>query len=202
MADDIFKYVSGTRLMDRWGFDLVEMQQIPLKGYSYREQLYYGTVDYDEFFREEITGVINKEIVLSAIYPVSKDDLKNILYKLSDVEKFEKEHPETFNNHLPTNDALNVQIPGKISPSINVKGDAMSIDLDDNTLSDHLKIAIEAWAALYLSGEHNQWKTGHKPKIKEWIKRKYPELSDTAIDRIARVVNLNPNGGAPRSTSD
>ena len=213
MADDIFEYVSGKELMDKHGFNEIGMHLLPLQ--RYKESYRYGLTEPFEIPNEETPGLLTSNVGPRKIWgkigiqihptnalPCEDDDFCKIIYKRSEIETLKKERPEIFNKNLPINDSFNVHIPGKTSASINVKGNETPIDLDDNTLSDHLKIAIEAWAALYRSGEHNQWKTGHKRKIKEWIERKYPELSGTAIDRIVRVVNLNPNGGALRSTSD
>jgi len=60
-----------------------------------------------------------------------------------------------------------------------------------------LKIAVEAWTELY---EKNPPKGtpigGHKTYIHNWLKEKYPNLSNRAVERITTVINPNPKGGA------
>ncbi len=213
MVDDITKYISGKELMGTYGFNATEMHLLPLQ--RYKEVYKYGPTEPFQIPNEETWGLLSSNVVSRKVWgkigvkihptkalPCEYDEFCKTLYKRSDIEKLKRERPETFNKHLPTNDNSNIQTPDKTPPAINVKGDVITINLDENTISNHFKIAIEAWTTLYQSGEYNQWKTGHLPKIKEWIKRNYPEVSPTAADRIARVVNLNPNGGAPHSTSN
>jgi hypothetical protein len=64
-------------------------------------------------------------------------------------------------------------------------------------LSDELRIAVEAYTALYVSGKVAQ-KSGHKELIRRWLKKHHSELSQEALERIATVVNPNKRGGAPK----
>jgi hypothetical protein len=69
------------------------------------------------------------------------------------------------------------------------------IDMGSSNLSEELKIALQAWNALYNSDEFNH-KLGHHNNIKKWLKDNHPDLSGAAIKRISIVVNINKKGGA------
>lgn len=79
------------------------------------------------------------------------------------------------------------------SPTTNT----ICIDLEHPQLSEELKIAIQAWDAVYVCGELIN-KLGHLDNIKGWIKAHHPSLKETPLKRIATVVNPNKAGGAPR----
>jgi len=60
-----------------------------------------------------------------------------------------------------------------------------------------LRIAVEAWTALYeKNSPQHVPKGGHKKYITKWLEEKYPSLSQRARERIATVINPNPKGGA------
>ena len=71
--------------------------------------------------------------------------------------------------------------------------------LVDASAPAQLRVAAEAWNALYKSDESFNWKKkGHKVRIIEWIDEKYPnQFTNKAKDRIAQLINHNPHGGAP-----
>ena len=70
------------------------------------------------------------------------------------------------------------------------------IDLNSKDMSEELKIALQAWDAIYNSEGYLNPKIGHKDNIKNWIEKNHPQLTDAAKERIATVVNLNKKGGA------
>lgn len=70
------------------------------------------------------------------------------------------------------------------------------IDIESSNLSKELKIALQAWNAVYNSEGLSNKKIGHKKNIENWLNKNYPSLSGTAIERISTVVNINKKGGA------
>lgn len=60
----------------------------------------------------------------------------------------------------------------------------------------NLAIALEAWTALYANGSGEKPRGGHKNHIKQWLAKRYPEMTKEMTDRIAVLVNPDPNGGA------
>jgi hypothetical protein len=63
--------------------------------------------------------------------------------------------------------------------------------------ANELKIAVEAWTALYEDYPPQGTPTGgHKQYIRSWLKKHYPELGRNAEERISTVINPNPKGGA------
>ena len=65
--------------------------------------------------------------------------------------------------------------------------------------SDELQIAIRAWTALYVDGGFKSKSLGHIEQIEVWLRKHHPDLSETARERIATVVNPNKRGGNPKT---
>jgi hypothetical protein len=66
-------------------------------------------------------------------------------------------------------------------------------------LSDEFRAAIDAYNALYAGDSVPQPDGGHLKMIEGWLKEHRPGLSKQARTRIAKVVNPNKKGGAPKS---
>lgn len=65
-----------------------------------------------------------------------------------------------------------------------------------------LKVAIEAWTALFQKGGYVEGKKSPKNQILQWLNESCPDrdrLSNHAIDRIATMINPKPGGGAPKT---
>lgn len=87
--------------------------------------------------------------------------------------------------------------------------ESVSPCLDENHQfhAKELKIAIEAWTALFEKkeigdpiGKIKSKPGGASTMIKKWLGKKYPGQSDSAYERIATVINPFKQGGAPRRT--
>lgn len=66
--------------------------------------------------------------------------------------------------------------------------------------SRELKIAVQAWVALYEENPPSGTpKGGHLNYIERWLRENHPGLGTTAIKRIKTIVNPNKSGGASPS---
>lgn len=72
------------------------------------------------------------------------------------------------------------------------------LNSDHKYYSDELAAAHRAWIAIY-GNEKLVPNKSHLEQIQQWLKENYPHLTDSAVKRIAIVVNCNKRGGAPRS---
>jgi len=59
-----------------------------------------------------------------------------------------------------------------------------------------LAAAVDAWTALYSDGGYKN-KFSHKSQIEDYLRKRNPQLSDRAIERLATIVNPRKSGGAP-----
>lgn len=57
-----------------------------------------------------------------------------------------------------------------------------------------LGIALLVWRAVGVNGQGDQEKKP-KERIKTWLKKHYPDLPPTTVERIAKVCNWDKNGG-------
>ena len=57
-----------------------------------------------------------------------------------------------------------------------------------------LGIALLVWRAIGVNGQGDQEKKP-KERIKTWLKKHYPDLPPTTVERIAKVCNWDKNGG-------
>jgi hypothetical protein len=101
---------------------------------------------------------------------VDRDGIKYIY--LEDVQRFEAEMKDS-------KDAVN----------------APYLDPSHEYYSEELATAVSTWLSLYGVGGKYKAKISHKIQIKNALSGK--GLSDSAIDRIAVLVNPNKKGGAP-----
>jgi hypothetical protein len=63
-----------------------------------------------------------------------------------------------------------------------------------------LKVSVEAWTLLYEKNPPNgKPKGGHKKYILDWLEENYPDLGSNARERIAIIINPNPQGGSSPS---
>ena len=84
-------------------------------------------------------------------------------------------------------------------PQKTLKKNMVIIDMNSEQLGFELKVAIEAYREIYESGLYLKQKGGDVAKILNWLNENYGKLSKAAKDRIAKVVNLNKKGGAPKT---
>lgn len=171
MTDKLFKFISGKRLMERWGLLASELRQLCYSQIdAYEEEPDFAT---DGYGNNVLIGIEMKKL----------DELwgdiqtREALFFIDQIEKFEKKHPEV--------------IKEKQEQSV-PKGIVV-----DGSAPEYLRIAAEAWKELYKSGAYLKWKTGHIKSIIAWIKKQYPDIDDTPAKKIAQIINGNKSGGAP-----
>lgn len=75
------------------------------------------------------------------------------------------------------------------------------VDSSHSLKSPHLKIAIEAWSALFASGEFDPKGRAVKYRIEQWLAKNHGELSTNARENIATLINpeIYKDGGTPRT---
>lgn len=73
------------------------------------------------------------------------------------------------------------------------------LDPEYSIQSGELQVAIHAWTALYVDGGFKPKSLGHIEQIKVWLRKHHPDLTKTARERIATVVNPNKGGGNPKT---
>ncbi len=75
------------------------------------------------------------------------------------------------------------------------------LDSSHSLKSPQLKIAIEAWSALFASGEFDPKGRAVKYRIEQWLAKNHGELSTNARENIATLINpeIYKDGGTPRT---
>ena len=75
------------------------------------------------------------------------------------------------------------------------------LDSSHNLKSPQLRIAIEAWSALFASGEFDPKGRAVKYRIEQWLAKNHGELSASARENIATLINpeIYKDGGTPRT---
>jgi len=88
----LFEYISGPSFIKRWGVDYVEMKQL------YKKFNNYLTAYYDS----ELEKNQNKDwqSTLRIVTPYNEKEFKMAIFKISEIEKLEREHPEIINTPL------------------------------------------------------------------------------------------------------
>jgi hypothetical protein len=84
------------------------------------------------------------------------------------------------------------------------EGVAPYLDPSHNLKSPQLKIAIEAWSALFASGEFDPKGKAVKYRIDQWLIKNHRELSSNAREIIATLINpeIFKDGGTPRTPGE
>ena len=186
MTDRIIQYISGRELIEKWGVDLVKMWQIydkGLKAYEVRRKGDFNMPYVPPGQERPVLGQIklNDNVTLIPYAPTTNPVLMGAVFLIVDIEQFEKDNPE---------DIQKLNTPQEAQPLYGI--------IVDGTAPEYLRIAAEAWKALYQSGEHLKWKTGHIKNITAWIKENY-KIEKTPAEMIAKIINPNKKGGAPRT---
>ncbi len=83
------------------------------------------------------------------------------------------------------------------SPSEKTDAKRITVDLDAPDFPPELKIAFQAWNAIYNTPDGFDKKKSDKTNIERWLTENYTDLTGNAKNRIAQVVNRNKKGGAP-----
>ena len=73
------------------------------------------------------------------------------------------------------------------------------IDPNHLMISDEFRIALQAWEAVLADSPPKPKRGSRKTLISEWLGCKHPNLSTSAKERIAVLLNPNSNGGTPPS---
>ncbi|KDD84036.1 hypothetical protein L519_4810 [Bordetella bronchiseptica MBORD678] len=76
------------------------------------------------------------------------------------------------------------------------------LDPDNEMSPVELRAAADCWEAITVDGDPSKQGKAILAVAKEWLQNnrsKYGDLSGEAIERIAKVVNWNKKGGAPRT---
>lgn len=75
------------------------------------------------------------------------------------------------------------------------------LDSSHSLQSSQLAIAIQAWLALFVSGEFDPKGRAVKQRIEEWLAKNHRELSTNARENIATLINpeIYKEGGTPRT---
>ncbi len=113
MTDSLFKYISGKELMERWDIDLVRLWQIrdnALQAYWISREDPCAppawAVETDELDLTVIGGIkINKFVTLCPANPPDDQRFMECVFLFEDIEKFEKDHPETIDQPLTKKEA-------------------------------------------------------------------------------------------------
>ncbi len=182
MTDNLFKYISGKDLMDRWGIDLTKMWQISddfLQAYEVRRKgSYLMPPSINSPVEDGIK--INSNVTLYPKKPISDPTLLGFVFLINDIKCFEKDRPEIID---PANPQPQIQPQNGI--------------VIDGTAPEYLLVAAKAWEALYKSGEYRKWKGKPVKNIVAWIKKHYPHIDPTPATKIAQIINHDPKGGTP-----
>jgi hypothetical protein len=74
------------------------------------------------------------------------------------------------------------------------------LDSSHRLQSPQLIVAIEAWSALFASGEFDPKGRAVKYRIEQWLAKNHGELSASARENIATLINpkIYKDGGTPR----
>ena len=175
------KYINGRELMERWGIGptaLIQYCDGYIQGYRKEgpENKYRRPYSWKE---PEGSVKINADVILVPVALPHELSITGCLFLIDEIETFEQNHPEI----------VNQQLSKQVSTGIVI----------DGTAPEYLRIAAEAWGDLYKSGAHRKWKGGHVKNIISWINEKYPDIDPTPATMIAKIINPNKNGGAPRT---
>ena len=75
------------------------------------------------------------------------------------------------------------------------------LDSSHSLKSPQLKIAIEAWSAVFASSEFDPKGRAVKYRIEQWLAKNHGELSTNARENIATLINpeIYKDGGTPRT---
>ena len=76
------------------------------------------------------------------------------------------------------------------------------LDPDNEMSPIELRAAASCWEAITVDGDPSKWGKSILGVAKEWLQNHrsdYDNLSNEAIERVAKVVNWNKKGGAPKS---
>lgn len=78
------------------------------------------------------------------------------------------------------------------------------LDPSHNLKSPQLKVAIEAWSALFASGDFDPKGKAVKYRIDQWLLKNHRELSSNAREKIATLINpeIFKDGGTPRTPGE
>jgi hypothetical protein len=174
------KFITGEELANRWDTNLPSLQVI-LESLEKRIEVYLdggSSWDPDEgekkyYFPTDDGAPDYQSSVLS-----------KVLFPIETVEAIEKEHPE----YLP-NDSPYVSKQGETPPYL---------DRNNNYFSKELKIAITTWMKIYSKGGALNPEQKHKKQIISYLKKHYPDLTKSAVNRIATMINAD-TAGAPSS---
>jgi hypothetical protein len=112
-------------------------------------------------------------------------DMDRLFFCKPDIEAFEQEHPE-----YKPQDAPYVLPHGEVPPFLDKK---------NPHFSKELSIAIETWLAIYGPAGTLDPKQKHKKQIIAYLNKHYPDLSESAVDRISTMVNTDV-AGAPKTS--
>jgi hypothetical protein len=94
----------------------------------------------------------------------------------------EKSPVETLLNTPPEKVPLEEIFPEDIPPYL---------DPEHEKFAPELTIAINAWRVIHSKSGVIKDNRSHIKQIKKWLSDKYPELSEEATDRIAKVINIH-----------
>lgn len=86
--EDLIKYISAKRLMERWNLEPLELKQLPIRGYI---EKYIGSYWIDQGIEDHIFEMV--EVHINSFDP---DTLLRCQFKLSDVYALEENHRELF----------------------------------------------------------------------------------------------------------
>lgn len=176
---NLFKYISGRELMERWSLDAIKMRQLcggDIQAYTVRQKPLHP-VPPSPWGTQTVDGLveINANTQLVPYNPESNSDFMQSAFLISDIKALEKKYKELQPQKKQTSNGIVI----------------------DGTAPEQLRIAAEAWEALYKSGEHLKWKKGHIKSIVTWIRSHYPHIAQTPAEKIAQIINQNPKGGSP-----
>jgi hypothetical protein len=112
------------------------------------------------------------------------NDMDRLFFCKPEIESFEQGHPL-----FRPQDAPYVLPNGEVPPFLDKK---------NLYFSKELSIAIETWLAIYGPAGTLDPKQKHKKQIIAYLNKRYPDLSDSAVDRISTLVNTDV-AGAPKT---
>ncbi len=83
-------------------------------------------------------------------------------------------------------------------------GNAPFMNSDHDWYSTELAYAVEVWMAIFANDEFEPRKSTTKQYAERWLRKNRPNLSDSAKDRIATLVNPDTakSGGVPKTLSE
>jgi hypothetical protein len=155
----------------------------------------------DLYIKDLFAGYLdrNEDTIKIVTRAIEIGELKAMLKHLGDNIRFSsKIKPSDFTTWASDN---GFKIPVDLMASLNKATQRTSIEVpsmnrENSYYSEELDMAISVWTALYQNGAINR-KRGPKKQIMAWLKEHYPKASQSALERVAIVVNPNKKGGAP-----